>query len=185
MRFGIPAGSEAGRAAKVAPTLAVARAAVTAISAGLLLSACGESVEKKVSFSAPDHKAWSGKGDGSISGEGFLRRPNGLLARCSGSYVYLLPDSAYFREIVAVYRRGDRIAPGANLDGIHDSVVRKTQCDMQGRFTFDDLPAAKWVLFTRIDYDGPAWNADFTLVTEAQTRAGARTKIILSNPNRI
>lgn len=190
MRRGGQAGSRTGRGAKAAPAFPVARAHAAAVLLALglptlLLSGCGETVEKKVGFSLPSHAAWQAKGNAAIDGEGFLRRPNGWLARCSGGFVYLVPASDYFREIIEVYRKGDRLAASQNLEGVNSPVVRKTQCNMQGKFAFSELPPGKWIAFTRIDYDGAEWLADLTLVGEVETKAGTVTKTILSNPNRI
>ena len=152
----------------------------------LLAGSCmrGE-VEKKVAFDDKDHAAWIAKGKSGIDGEGFLRRPNGSLARCSGGVVYLVPATAYFREWVEVYRSGASIANASSLHQSHSKAIRKTQCDMQGRFQFSELPAGKWIAVTRVTFDGAGWNNDSTLVTEVETRQGEIAKAILSNPNRI
>ena len=149
------------------------------------LSACGGEVEKKVGFDDREHAAYLAKGKASIDGEGFLRRPNGWLARCSGGVVYLVPATGYFREWVEVYRAGNRLANAKDLNETHGKAIRKTQCDMQGRFQFADLPAGKWILVTRVTYDGAEWTNDSTLVSEVETKQGEIAKVILSNPNRI
>ena len=169
-------------------TRRVGRLAITAGGLGLALLAgsCmrGE-VEKKVAFDDKDHAAWIAKGKSGIDGEGFLRRPNGSLSRCSGGVVYLVPATAYFREWVEVYRSGATIANASSLHESHSRAIRKTQCDMQGRFQFSELPAGKWIAVTRVTFDGAGWNNDSTLVTEVETRQGEIAKAILSNPNRI
>lgn len=149
------------------------------------LVACGGEVAKKVAFDGAEHAAYIAKGKASIDGEGFLRRPNGWLARCSGGVVYLVPATPYFREWVEVYRAGNRIANSAELNESHSKAIRKTQCTMQGKFQFADLPAGKWILVTRVTYDGNEWNSDSTLVAEVETRPGETATAILSNPNRI
>jgi len=151
----------------------------------LSLGACGGEVDKKVAFDDAGHAPFMAKGKASIEGEGFLRRPNSWLARCSGGIVYLVPATPYFREWVEVYRSGNRVANAASLNQDHQKVVRKTQCDMQGRFAFADLPAGKWILVTRVTYDGAEWNNDSTLVAEIETKQGDVAKAILSNPNSI
>lgn len=149
------------------------------------LAACGGEVEKKVRFDGSEHAAYIARGKSSIDGEGFLRRPNGWLARCSGGIVYLVPATAYFREWVEVYRAGNRIMNSAELNESHSKAIRKTQCNMQGKFQFADLPVGKWILVTRVTYDGAEWNNASTLVSEVETRPGETAAAILSNPNRI
>lgn len=158
---------------------------------GLGLSACGprEEIEKKIAFSDKDHSAWMAKGEAEISGEGFLRRPDATLARCSGGVVYLVPATPYFQEWIEVYRSGARIANPKALHETHGRAIRKTQCDATGRFTFSDLPLGKWLLVTRIAYESRyqrrAEHDDSTLVTTVETKAGEKAKAVLSNPNRI
>lgn len=163
---------------------AVLRAGVLA-AAGVALGACAGQVEKQVGFEAKAHAAFAAKGSASIEGEGFLRRPNAWLARCSGGIVYLVPDTPYFREWVQIYRAGNSVENAETLHAGHKGAVRKTQCNMQGKFTFENLPAAKWMLLTRVTYEGAVWSSDQTLFTEVETKAGASTPVILSNPNRI
>lgn len=154
--------------------------------AALALTGCMRpEVEKSVGFDAKTHAAWLAKGDASIEGEGFLRRPNGWLARCSGGTVFLVPASPYFREWLEIQKKGGRVANAAALDQAHEQALRRTQCDATGRFRFDDLPAQGWIVVTRISYHGAGWDADLTLAAETQTKAGESRKVILSNPNRI
>lgn len=159
--------------------------AVAGVLATLALASCRPEVEKQVSFNPADHSAWLAKGSASIAGEGFLRRPNGFLARCSGGQVFLVPASPYFREWVEIHRSGRQVANARALDATHDAALRVTQCDATGRFSFENLPAARWLVVTRISYEGQAWNAHFTLATEIETKAGEVGHAILSNPNRI
>jgi len=160
------------------------------IGLALLAASCmrGE-VEKKVAFDAKDNAAFAAGGDAGIKGEGFLRRPDATLARCSGGVVYLVPATPYFQEWLEVYRSGAQLANAKALHEAHGKAVRKTQCDSTGRFTFEDLPAARWLLVTRIDYDSRyarrSEHDDSTLATSVETRAGETAKAILSNPNRI
>jgi hypothetical protein len=154
--------------------------------ASLALGGCMRpEVEKRVAFNSADHAAWMAKGSATITGEGFLRRPNGFLARCSGGKVFLVPASAYFREWVEIRKGGGQVANARGLDAAHESAVRTTQCDATGRFLFENLPTARWLVVTRISYEGQAWNAHLTLATEIETKAGEVANVILSNPNRI
>lgn len=161
-------------------------AVIAALALGAGLGGClRPDVEKSVGFDLAAHSAWAAKGTASVRGEGFLRRPNGWLARCSGGYVFLLPASPYFREWVEIHKKGGRVANATALDDVHAGAIRKTQCDGKGKFSFDDLPAARWLVLTRIGYQGTGWNADYILFAEIETKAGETAEPILSNPNRI
>jgi hypothetical protein len=151
------------------------------------LAACMAERPMEARFSANAHAAWMAKGTADIKGEGFIRRPNGWLARCSGGVVQLAPASPYFREWLAIRRSGAPVAEASMRSEEHRAALRQTQCDQQGRFVFSDLPAGKWLVITRISYDseGDSFSEDAFYVTEVETRAGEVVKAILSNPNRI
>lgn len=172
----------------VQPVPAALRAtgAAALVGAGMLaLAGCRGEVEKAIVFSAAEHQPYAAKGTAAIDGEGFLRRPNGWLARCSGGYVYLVPATPYFREWMQIYIKGGSVANAKELSGAHQSAMRKTQCDMQGRFSFSDLPPGKWYALTKVSYDGKEWKSDQTLFAEVETKAGGVVKAILANPNGI
>lgn len=138
-----------------------------------------------VAFDAAAHRAFAEKGTARLKGEGFLRRPNAYLARCSGGYVYLLPDTPYFRDYVRIRSTGARVEDDAGTKLAFDTAVRRTQCNMNGRFEFGELPAAKWIVALRISYSGEAWSNESSLVNYVETRAGETAEVVLSNPNGI
>lgn len=163
---------------------------------GMLL-ACTHAVPKAIAYQSADHAAYRAEGSASIAGEGFLRRPNGRLVRCSGNEVFLIPDTAYFREWIEAHRAGHRFEDAAALVATHRESVRVTQCDMAGTFRFGQLPAAKWFLVTRIAYRldrldmaridivNDYWRDDALFVTAIETRNGEVSRPVLSNPNRM
>ena len=171
--------------------------AVAALLAAALLMACTHTVPKAVAYASGDHAAFRATGTATIAGEGFLRRPNGRLVRCSGNEVFLLPDTPYFREWLAVHRAGKRFDSAADLAHAHRESVRVTQCDMAGTFRFGQLPAGKWFVatrvsyrldrvdFTRIDLINDYWRDDAMFVTAIETRNGEVSRPVLSNPNRM
>lgn len=138
-----------------------------------------------VAFNPEEHAPWLGKGTARIDGEGFLRRPNAYLARCSGGIVYLLPDTAYFREILRIRKTGAYVESDPKTQEAFAKGARQTQCNMNGRFSFEELPAGKWHVALRISYEGEAWRDESSLVAEVETKPGETAKVILSNPNRI
>jgi|JI8StandDraft_2_1071088.scaffolds.fasta_scaffold19885_4 hypothetical protein len=152
------------------------------------LSACVTAErDMEARFSASDHAAWMARGSAEIKGEAFIRRPNGLLAKCSGGVVQLAPASPYFREWLAIRRGGARIANATSRTEEHRAALRQTQCDQQGRFSFSDLPAGKWIVITRISYEAQrdSFREDAFYLTEVETKVGEVAKAVLSNPNRI
>lgn len=158
-----------------------------AVAALAFLAACLPQREMNAKFSLADHQAWMTKGNAGVDGEGFIRRPNGWLARCSGNKVYLVPASAYFREWIDIRRSGAVVANSVELTKLHREAQRETQCDQRGRFAFSELPAGKWFVITRISYEASTdtFSEDALYVTEVETFPAKRADVILSNPNRI
>ena len=138
-----------------------------------------------VAFDAAEHAPWQAKGTAGIDGEGFLRRPNAFLARCSGGIVYLLPDTTYFRDFLRIRKSGVYVEDDPAVREAFAKGARQTQCNMNGRFYFQELPAGKWHVALRISYEGEAWRDQSSLLAEVETKPGEVSKVILSNPNRI
>lgn len=153
----------------------------------LMLAACQPQRELKASFSTVDHATWAAKGNASVSGEGFIRRPNGFLARCSGNKVYLLPASPYFQEWVAIRRSGAVVANSSELTKIHRQAQRETQCDQRGRFAFAELPTGRWFVFTNMSYASAndPYSENALYIADVETRPDHVAEVVLSNPNRI
>lgn len=173
-----------------APTL-LSALPIGAKAAGLtlvLLTLGGSLLRKEaiaVAFDPAEHAPWQAKGTAHIDGEGFLRRPNAFLARCSGGIVYLLPDTTYFREFLRIRKSGVYVENDPAVREAFAKGARQTQCNMNGRFYFEDLPAGKWHVALRISYEGEAWRDQSSLLAEIETKSGEVSKVILSNPNRI
>lgn len=153
---------------------------------GLLVAACARpEMAQSVAYQEADHRAFIGKGTAAVDGEGFLRRPNAQLARCSGGKVFLMPATPYFRERMEIFRKGGVTANSRDRLESDTKVVRQTQCDHLGRFLFEGLPAGKWFVVTRISFESDGWSDNSTYYAEVETRSGEVSKVILSNPNRI
>lgn len=113
--------------------------------------------------------AWSlGEGTGQVEGNAFLTRGDGQVVRCSGEMVSLGPVSSYTEEYnVKVYGspKGG-FAPvglfGAKGADIKDEVERQiaqdhrfTRCDVDGRFSFSNLPPGEYFVETGISWTPP------------------------------
>lgn len=157
---------------------------------GLLLVGCLRPEQPfTMAFSESDHAAFMKPGTATIKGEGFLRKTVGTLgslARCSGQKVILVPSTPYFDAWVDIYKKGGAVAEADDLAPKHKSALRITQCDMQGKFEFDELPAAKWHVMMEVYYEKEKfWFVGGPMVNEVTTREGKTSRVILANPNRV
>jgi hypothetical protein len=160
------------------------------VGAGILLaatSACAPPASHKLeaSFSEAEHAPFMARGAARIEGQGFIRKANGHLVRCAGGNVYLLPMTPYFAEWIDAFRRGLAIADARQLEARHAGAVRKAQCDVEGHFSFADLPAGKWYLGARIIWQASGEVQGGTLVREIETPAKGVVKTLLADQNRI
>ena len=69
-----------------------------------LLAGCATAYKQPMvmhhSFSLADYQDYQKTGQGSISGQAFLKQKGGGIVTCAGNDVFLVPDSGYFRELL-------------------------------------------------------------------------------------
>ncbi|HXS54029.1 MAG TPA: hypothetical protein VN782_15950 [Usitatibacter sp.] len=100
-------------------------------------------------FNAEEHQRFMKHGSATIRGQGFLRQQGGGVVTCAGYPVQLIPATPYFREVVHQLRIGRRPGPGQSLDSYREYFKRST-CDAQGNFDFENLPAGDWFVMTEV-----------------------------------
>jgi hypothetical protein len=163
---------------------------VPLLAASLALGGCLRPEQPlTMAFVEADHAIYMKPGTSTIKGEGFLRKSVGTLgslARCSGQKVILVPSTPYFDAWVDIYKKGGAVAEADDLAGKHKSALRITQCDMQGKFEFEDLPAAKWHVMMEVYYEKERfWFVGGPMVNTVQTWPNKTSRVILANPNRV
>lgn len=126
-----------------------------------------------------DHRAYAGKGSGSLEGQAFLKQQGGGVVLCSGSSVILVPATDYFNEsISALLARRSIQVLGVTMP-MQQPIIRRTRCDAQGNFTFSDVPRGNWLVLTEVtwlvrDKQGG------TLMESVTLNDGEKKKVILS-----
>jgi hypothetical protein len=156
---------------------------VVAVVVGLPLVFTGCSAEQPVQESAPrfvkmqtkfdysEHKPYAEPGENGISGQAFLRQQQDSVVTCAGSRVLLLPATSYFREmfwhmIVAGSEPNPPETPYPSLKGM----IRRTECDAQGNFSFTEIPDGTWFVLTQVNArDGGVLITEVTLSNRRAT----------------
>lgn len=120
----------------------------------LLLAGCAAPpppapMDLQSQFSPQDVQAFLGIGTGAVKGQGFLRQRGGGVVTCAGAPVQLIPATPYFREFLHQLRIGRRPGPDQSLDS-YRTYFRRSNCDAQGNFEFDNLPAGSWFVMTEV-----------------------------------
>jgi hypothetical protein len=128
----------------------------------LCLSGCMQAGSPAHIEAAFDGKAaeWSlKKGTGRIEGEAFLRRDQGRIVTAAGERIFLIPATPYTTERFDKMFGGDRRSYFGN--GVEDPPAeyyrfrRETKVDMRGKFTFEELPAGRYIVATRVFWTEP------------------------------
>jgi hypothetical protein len=137
---------------------------VLALVLGLPLAYAGCSAPQPVRESAPtftkihtkfdysEHEPYAKPGENGLTGQAFLRQQGDSVVTCAGSRVLLLPATAYFREAFwhLIVARSEPDPPGTPYPSLK-SMIRKTECDAQGQFSFSEIPDGRWFILTQVN----------------------------------
>ena len=98
-------------------------------------------------------------GTGRIEGQAFLRRDFGRLVTAAGERVFLIPATAYAVERFGkMFDGSHRAYYGTSVEDPPEDYYkyrRETKVDMTGKFTFENVPAGRFIVATRIFWTEP------------------------------
>lgn len=157
---------------------------VAGIALGLFLACAGCSLREGAARQSPprfvkmqakldysEHEPYAQPGENSISGQALLKQQANRT--CSGNRVLLLPATSYFREMIGHMVAGSEPKPPATPYPSLKNMIRRAQCDEQGKFLFSGIPDGAWFILTQVN----ARNGG-VLITE-MTVSNRETKDIL------
>lgn len=125
-------------------------------------------------FDYSEHEAYAKPGENGISGQTFLRQEGGVT--CAGSRVLLLPATDYFREMIGHIIAGSEPKPPEKTYPSLKSMIRRTQCDAQGNFSFSEIPDGAWFVLTQVTARHGG-----VLITEMTLSNGGTIQILLTD----
>jgi len=150
--------------------------------AGLLGGCAQRAYTVRAPFN-PDSVSWALKtGSDILSGQAFMRTVGGDVKTCAGSPVALVPYDSYFSAVAQANVEG--YSSITNTDPRANAYVRKTKCDVQGGFSFSNLPTGQWIVVTKVVWGVP--NGYFVvpqggpLSLVADTSPSSDTKVLLT-----
>lgn len=121
-----------------------------------------------------------GEGSSSLVGQAFAKTRGGDTKYASGETVTLLPVSDYTTE----YMKGIGTARGAaTADPQLASYTRTTVADAEGRFTFKNIPAGNYYVYTKVFWQIPGrYGASTTggWIKDVVNVSGDTTNLILT-----
>jgi hypothetical protein len=128
---------------------------ILAIIAAAALTGCSPTV-LKTTFAPAEASYINQTGKGSINGQAFLRRNDGIVVYGAGSEVDLIPATAYARERMASIYGGGKYAVWhagfKNDDPAYQSYMKKTVADGEGRFKFENLADGTYFITTTVTW---------------------------------
>jgi hypothetical protein len=134
-------------------------------------------VTMRTKFDYSEHESYAKAGDNGIRGQAFIRQERDSLATCAGNRVLLLPATSYFREmfwhmIIAGSEPNPPKTPHPSLKGM----IRRTECDAKGNFSFAEIPDGTWFVLTQVNA-----KQDRVLITEMTLANGETAQVLLTD----
>lgn len=133
-------------------------------------------VKIQTKFDYSEHEAYAKPGENGISGQAFLRHEGDSVVTCAGSRVLLLPATDYFREMIGHIVAGSEPKPPEKTYPSLKGMIRRTQCDAQGNFSFSEIPDGAWFVLTQVTARHGG-----VLITEMTLSNGGTTQIVLTD----
>ena len=130
------------------------------------------------------NKSEYGTGINSVTGQAFLTQQGGGVVTCAGNSVEMYPDTAYFSEVFDDI--GNGFAPSRAFSSEDQKFLKTSQCDAQGNFEFNKIPAGKWIIGVKV-----TWNVNsvgyngFYYYTKSNPQGGALKKSVNVQNNEI
>jgi hypothetical protein len=138
-------------------------------------------VQMQNKFDYALHKPYTQQGTNTIRGQGFLRQKGGGVVTCAGQEVLLSPATPYFREIANNVLSGKTSQIEPIRDPAYASIIKKSQCDGQGNFTFRDLPNGSFFLLTQVKWSVGYEAQGGALMKEVRLNNGETKEVILTD----
>ena len=134
-------------------------------------------VKMQTKFDYSEHEPYAKPGENGISGQAFVRQQEDSVVTCAGSRVLLVPATSYFREMFwHMIIAGSEPEPPETPYPSLKSMIRRTQCDAQGNFSFSEIPDGTWFILTQVNArDGGV------LITEVTLSNGRIIQVLLTD----
>jgi hypothetical protein len=146
-----------------------------------LIMACAtrQPVQMQTKFDTEEHKPYTETGNNTIKGQAFLRQRGGGIVTCAGSDVMLVPATSFFREAINLFRAGKK--PLSNIDPTYSNMIKRSQGDAQGNFSFRNLPNGNWYVLPEVKWTVGYNPQGGTLMKEVSVSNGETKQVLLTD----
>jgi hypothetical protein len=133
-------------------------------------------VDQKVPFNDGEFQRYLAPGSATLSGHAFVRTPNGIKHTAAGLPVYLVPLTPYTKERAEIMLVGKIPSPA---DSRMDKYVKTEIADMSGQFSFGELPAGSYLIYSKIEWEGGRYgDMTYWAVAKATIDAGQKKHVV-------
>jgi hypothetical protein len=109
-------------------------------------------VRMQTKFDYSEHEPYAKSGENDISGRALLTQQGDGVVTCAGSRVLLLPATSYFREMFwHMIVAGSEPKPPETPYPSLKNMIRRSECDAQGNFSFSEVPDGTWFILTQVN----------------------------------
>ena len=131
-------------------------------------------------FDYGEHEPYTRMGSSIITGQGFLRQAGGGIVTCAGSNVLLMPATSFFREFIEHLRAGKTPQYNGTIDSRYRAMIKESQCDAQGKFSFSQLPGGAWLVLTEVKWEVRYLQQGGALMREVTLGSGDTVQVLLT-----
>jgi hypothetical protein len=141
----------------------IVRTGALVLALPLALAGCSASKEPQRKFGPPfvqmqtkfdysEHEPYAKSGKNEVSGQAIVTRQGNSVVTCAGNRVLLMPATSYFREMFwhMIVERSEP-KPPENPNPSLKNMIRRTECDAQGHFSFSQVPDGTWFVLTQVN----------------------------------
>jgi len=133
-------------------------------------------VTMRTKFDYSEHEAYAKAGDNGIRGQAFIRQEGDSVTTCAGNRVLLLPATSYFREMFWHIIAGSEPNPPGKPYPSLKGMIKRTDCDAQGNFSFSEIPDGTWFVLTQVNAKQGG-----VLITEITLANGETPQVLLTD----
>lgn len=156
----------------------------TALAASIFAAGCVAAPTIETTFNPAEAAFINETGSGTISGQAFLRRNDGVVVYAAGSEVHLVPKSTYADErIQALYRGGKfngYVPAPKNTDPQYLAMTKTTKANGEGRFSFENLADGDYYVLTQVTWLAGDIRQGGSLMEPVSIRNGRSVDIIMT-----
>lgn len=160
------------------------RKVLFAVAATALLAACVAAPKINSTFDPNEVSFIKQDGKGSIKGQAFMRRNDGVVVYGAGSDVYLIPKGKYSEErINALYRGGkfNAYTPNpATTDPRYTDYTRTTKANGEGRFEFQGIADGEYYIAVQVMWMAGDMRQGGSLMERASIKGGNSVEVIMT-----